>query len=163
MDTLISDSIPFCVSCKQTTQFSAPPVVRQTRSGCRRRLSGRCARCGHMVSVFLSSETGPTVHSLKLGFRLKREIQLAATLLGLSQRAVAEKIVANYLQPFLREELSRMKTARLISEKEQAKRINQFDQAVREWRSGDSATERTQGSVGHIIRRLAGWLTRKPS
>jgi hypothetical protein len=123
----------YCVACGQTSHFARPPVELKTSIGARRRLIGRCATCGQKISAFLSSEDGPTVHAVRVGTATKRELERASHLLEISQRAVVENVLREYLADFVTAELERLAAGGLITGKEHNRRQEQLAQPIESW------------------------------
>lgn len=133
MEDFIGEVEPFCVFCGEKTQFAKPPAELRTRIGARRRLAGRCAECGHEISCFLPSEDGPTVHSVRVGESVWRELQRASALLEISQRAIVENVLSEHLDTFVEDELLDMERAGLIRRGERARRQRDLSQPIELW------------------------------
>src|SRR3989304_8194067 len=88
---------PYCQFCGTKTCFAESPVELKTRIGVRRRLAGRCFVCNSKVSLFLPSDAGATVHSVRVSKTILRELQRASNLLGVSQRVIVETILTEQL------------------------------------------------------------------
>lgn len=155
MDDLTTDKAPFCVFCGRKTDFTSPPIVLKSKIGARRRLAGRCDECGSQVSVFLPSENGPSVYSVRVGASIKWEIERAAALLDISQRAVVENIVDDHLKAFVEDELDRLEEGGLLTRRERTERQRELERPVEEW---EPPADRPVKSTAR--RGLLDWLFR---
>lgn len=150
-DRLLAEERPFCLSCQKKTHFRKPPVEVKTRIGALRRLKGRCLACGKEVSLFLASDSGPTVHSVRVGEQVWQELQRASALLGIPQRAITENLVMDNLEEFVLHELSELERGGLIRPAERSRRERDLNKPIGQWQPPEQEEEKDPDETPNLL------------
>ncbi len=100
----------------------------------------------------------PTPTKLRIGGPIKTELVRAAALLEMPQRAIVERLLAEHLTTFVRDELAKLEASGVISARERAEREAQLATPIGKGQPDTPEEEHVPATLDGMLRRLAGQL-----